>query len=88
MSTNEKIINTLLNNIDFLHIPNTANKDSVEKKVIGNLYKGLHRSYKKIKKMSKNRKISVNTIQCNNKKDIPRSSYSIVVFALIISTIL
>jgi hypothetical protein len=74
MSTNEKIINTLLNNIDFLHIPNTANKDSVEKKVIGNLYKGLHRSYKKIKKMSKNRKISVNTIRCNNKKDIPRSS--------------
>ena len=51
MSSNDEIINILLNNIDFLNIP--TKEESTEKKVIGNLYNDLLISYRNVKKMVK-----------------------------------
>ena len=59
MSANENITNLLLNNIKTLNIP--TKNDAVEKKIIGNLYNDLYISYKKVKKMTKEKKIKINT---------------------------
>ena len=71
MSTNDEIINILLNNLNFLNIP--TKKETVEKKVIGNLYNDLYKSYKNVKQIIKNNKVNVNTIIVNNKTDIPKT---------------
>jgi len=71
MSANENITNLLLNNIKTLNIP--TKNDAIEKKIIGNLYNDLYISYKKVKKMTKEKKIKINTIMPTNKNDIPKS---------------
>jgi hypothetical protein len=69
MSSNEDIINILLDNIDKLHIPNKNR--SVEKKVIGNLFNDMYRSYKKVKTLSN--KIQIKTIIPKQSSDIPNT---------------
>ena len=71
MSTNDEIINILLNNINFLNIPTKV--ESTEKKVIGNLYNDLLISYRNVKKLVKKNKININTILINHNKDIPKT---------------
>jgi hypothetical protein len=71
MSSNDEIINMLLNNLDFLNIPST--NEATEKKVIGNLYNDLLISYKHIQKIIKKNKVNINTININNKNDIPKT---------------
>lgn len=69
MSSNDFIINTLLDNIEFLNIP-IKNK-SAEKKVIGNLYNDLYISYKKVNRLMNSDKISISTIPVNTHNDLP-----------------
>lgn len=69
MSNNEEIIGILLDNIDKFYVHSKSR--SVEKKIIGNLFNDLYRSYKKIQNMIKSNKIHVNTIVPNTPSDIP-----------------
>jgi hypothetical protein len=69
MSNNEEIIGILLDNIDKFYVHSKSR--SVEKKIIGNLFNELYRSYKKIQNMIKSNKIHVNTIVPNTPNDIP-----------------
>ena len=71
MSSNDEIINILLNNIDFLNIP--TKEESTEKKVIGYLYNDLLISYRNVKKMVKQNKINIKTISVDHNNDIPKT---------------
>lgn len=71
MSTNDEIINILLNHLNFLNVP--SKNDSTEKKVIGNLYNDLYKSYKTVKEMIQKNKININSVIVNNKNDIPKT---------------
>lgn len=71
MSTNEEIINTLLDNISFLHVP--TNNRTTEKKIIGNLYNDLYKSYKKVKRSINRGNLRTKTIVPNSLNDIPHT---------------
>lgn len=71
MSNNEKIINILLDNMDTLYIRNKS--QTVEKKIIGNLFDDLYRSYKKVKSLIHKNKVHIKTIVPKLPSEIPNT---------------
>ena len=71
MSNNEEIIGKLLDNMDILYVRNKTR--SVEKKIIGNLFNDLYKSYKKVKLMMTTNKIHIKTIVPKTPSDIPNT---------------
>ena len=71
MSTNEEIIGVLLDNMDTLYIRNKTR--ATEKKVIGNLFNDLYKSYRKVKTLIRKNKVRIKTIVPNTPSDIPNT---------------